>query len=68
MFSKALFLRVVKIWGCVGKLSLKVALQILGWKIYKNTKKLSLYSQSLLFFIIKPQYSKAIRQLVKLEI
>ena len=33
--------------------SLKVALQILGQKIYKNTKKSSLYSQSLLFFIHK---------------
>ena len=32
---------------------LKVALQILGRKIYKNTKKTSLYSQSLLSFIHK---------------
>ena len=30
---------------------LKVALQILGRKFYKNTKKSSLYSQSLLIFI-----------------
>ena len=30
-----------------------LALQILGRKIYKNTKKPSLYSQSLLFFIHK---------------
>ena len=30
---------------------LKVALQILGQKFYKNTKKSSLYSQSLLIFI-----------------
>ena len=29
-------------------LSLKVALQILGWTFYKNTEKSSLYSQSLL--------------------
>ena len=31
--------------------SFKVALQILGRKFYKNTKKSSLYSQSLLIFI-----------------
>ena len=31
--------------------SLKVALQILGRKFYKNTKKSSLYSQCLLIFI-----------------
>ena len=30
---------------------LKVALQVLGRKFYKNTKKASLYSQSLLIFI-----------------
>ena len=30
---------------------LKVALQILGRKFYKNSKKSSLYSQSLLIFI-----------------
>ena len=34
-------------------MSLKVALQILGRKFYKNTKKSSLYSQSLLIFIHK---------------
>ena len=33
--------------------NLKVALQILGQKFYKNTKKLSLYSQSLLIFFHK---------------
>ena len=33
--------------------SLKVALQILGQKFYKNTKKTFLYSQSLLIFIHK---------------
>ena len=33
--------------------SLKVALQILGRKFYKNTNKSSLYSQSLLIFIHK---------------
>ena len=32
---------------------LKVALQILGQKFYRNTKKSSLYSQSLLIFIPK---------------
>ena len=32
---------------------LKVALQILGRKIYKNTKKSSLYSKGLLIFIYK---------------
>ena len=32
---------------------LKVALQILGQKFYKNTKKSSLYPQSLLIFIHK---------------
>ena len=32
---------------------LKVALQILGRKFYKNTKKSSLYSQSLIIFIHK---------------
>ena len=32
-------------------LDLKMALQILGRKFYKNTKKPSLYSQSLLIFI-----------------
>ena len=37
----------------VSKRSLKVALQILGRKFYKNTKKSSLYSQSLLIFIHK---------------
>ena len=31
------------------KINLKVALQILGQKFYKNTKKSSLYSQSLIF-------------------
>ena len=34
-------------------LRFKVALQILGRKFYKNTKKLPLYSQSLLIFIHK---------------
>ena len=34
-------------------LPLKVALQILGRNFYKNTKKSSLYSQSLLIFIHK---------------
>ena len=33
------------------KLFLKVALQIVGQKFYKNTKQSSLYSQSLLIFI-----------------
>ena len=33
--------------------SLKVALQVLGQKFYKNTKKSSLYSQSLLIFIYR---------------
>ena len=33
------------------KSDLKVALQILGPKFYQNTKKSSLYSQSLLIFI-----------------
>ena len=37
----------------MGNHSLKVALQILGRKFYKNTKKSSLYSQSLLIFIHK---------------
>ena len=37
----------------VRELSLKVALQILRRKIYKNTKKSSLYTQSLLFFTHK---------------
>ena len=32
---------------------LKVALQILGRKFYKNTEKSSLYSQSLLIFVHK---------------
>ena len=32
---------------------IKVALQILGRKFYKNTKKTSLYSQSILIFIHK---------------
>ena len=32
---------------------LKVALQIMGWKFYKNIKYSSLYSQSLLIFIDK---------------
>ena len=39
---------------CTVKVSesyLKVAIQILGRKLYKNTKKSSLYSQSLLIFI-----------------
>ena len=39
-------------WG------LKVALQILVRKFYKNTKKSSLYSQSLLLFVHKPQSRK----------
>ena len=34
---------------------LKVALQILGQKFYKNTKKSSIYSQGLLIFIHKTQ-------------
>ena len=34
---------------------LKVAFQVLGRKFYKNTKKSSLYSQSLLIFIHKTQ-------------
>ena len=34
--------------------SLKVALQIVGRKFYKNTQKSSLYSQSILIFIHKP--------------
>ena len=38
---------------------LKVAVQILGRKIYKNTKKSSLYSQSLLFFIHKTPVVKS---------
>ena len=48
--------------------ALQVALQILGRKFYKNTKKSSLYSQSLLIFIRKTQvhvvekYRKIIRQ------
>ena len=33
--------------------NLKVGLQVLGRKLYKNTKKSSLYSQSLLIFIHK---------------
>ena len=36
-------------------LGLKVALQIMGWKFYKNTNNSSLYSQSLLIFIHKTQ-------------
>ena len=39
----------------VSKCDLKVALQILGRKFYKNTEKASLYTQSLLIFIHKPQ-------------
>ena len=35
------------------KYALKVALQILGRKFYKNTKKSTLYSQSFLIFIHK---------------
>ena len=38
-------------YNIYGDLTLKVALQILGWKFYKNTKKSSLYSQILLIFI-----------------
>ena len=41
-------------WLC-GRLPLKVALQILGRKFYKNTKKSSLYSQSRLISIHKTQ-------------
>ena len=37
------------------KTVLKVALQILGRTFYKNTKKSSLYSKSLLILIHKPQ-------------
>ena len=39
-------------------LTLKVALQVLGRKFYKNTKKSSLYSQSLLVFIKKNHNSQ----------
>ena len=52
---------------------LKVALQILGRKFYKNTKKSSSYSQSLLIFIHKTKvvenYSttREIRELLKLR-
>ena len=45
--------------------TLKVALQVLGRKFYKNTKKSSLYSQSLLIFIHKIQV--VIQQQEKLE-
>ena len=65
VFKKPLFFfTVIKIRDCVvkgkikncmfnTKLCLKVALQILGRKFYKNTKKPSLYSQSLLIFLHK---------------
>ena len=42
-----------KTLGITLSLPLKVTLQILGGKFYKNTKKSSLYSQSLLNFIHK---------------
>ena len=44
--------------------SLQVALQILGRKFYKNTKKSSLYSKSLLHFIYKTPVSMT-RHLIK---
>ena len=49
---------------------LKVALQILGRKFYKNTKKSSLYSYSLFIFILKTPVienhptTKEIRELI----
>ena len=47
---------------------LKMALQILGRKFYKNTEKSYLYSQSLLIFMHKtPVARKTIRQQKKLE-
>ena len=46
---------------------LKVALQILGRKFYKNTKELSLYSQSLLMFIHTIEVVETIQQQEKLE-
>ena len=41
------------IQGCHGPFVLKVALQIVGRKFYKNTEKSSIYSQSLLIFFHK---------------
>ena len=48
--------------------ALKVALQILGRKVFENTEKSSLYSQSFLIFIRKIPVVEAIGQQEKLEI
>ena len=50
IITKALIFYIVSVLFWV-KLSLNVALQILRRKFYKNTKKSSLHSQSLLIFI-----------------
>ena len=48
--------------------SLKVALQIWGRKLYKNTKKNHPYTpKAFSFSFIKPQQSKTIRQKEKLD-
>ena len=55
MFSilKTEFIIVIATLNLLSSNALKVAHQILGRKFYKNTKKSSLYSQSLLNFIHK---------------